>query len=103
MLWSLDVIQVAGRSYCVSAQDGWVSIVGIILLSLNIQYCSCKGFYCFHYVPDPMAIFSASIACSRLLLGNHDKLLMQMIKHGRPLMALATMMYSDIYITEVCT
>lgn len=42
------------------------------------------------------------MACSRLLLGNHDRLLMQMIEHGRPLMALATMMYSDITITEVC-
>ena len=41
------------------------------------------------------------MACSRLLLGNHDRLLMQMIEHGRPLMALAIMMYSDITITEV--
>ena len=70
-----------------------------------IDYTSAnaKTFSVFPFcIPDPMSIFLASMACSRLLLGNHDRLLMQMIEHGRPLMALATMMYSDITITEVC-
>ena len=79
----------------------WKAVAGIVFHSLTSSLLMQRVSLLSHCVPDPMAVFSASIACSRLLLGNHDKLLMQMIDYGRPLMAFATMMYSDITITEV--
>jgi len=52
-------------------------------------------------VVDPNAVFMASLSSSRLLLGQRGGTIMGMLNSGHPLIAMATLMYSNISLQEV--
>ena len=55
-----------------------------------------------HYtIADPDAMFMASLSSSQLLLGQQGGTIMGMLNNGHPLIAMATLMYSNIGLQEV--
>jgi len=52
-------------------------------------------------ITDPTAIFMASLSSGQLLLGTQGASVMGMLNSKRPLIAMATLMYSNINLHEV--
>jgi len=52
-------------------------------------------------ITDPTAVFMASLSSGRLLLGQQGGSVMGMLNSKRPLIAMATLMYSNINLQEV--
>ena len=50
---------------------------------------------------DPQAMYMASLSSSQLLLGKQGGTVMGMLNSGHPLIAMATLMYSNISLQEV--
>ena len=52
-------------------------------------------------LPDPNAMFQASLSCSRLLLQVPQSSVLEMLQVGQTLMAVATLMYAPAPLEEV--
>ena len=85
----------------VNNYDAWKIVLFTNSVCLHSVLLSSVVLEVLCYVPEPSAVFQASLACGRLLLRVPGGVVMEMLQFNRTLMALATLMYAPVPIEEV--